>query len=67
MSTPPPGHEDELPLDSPDDDAADDAAADAAADTADGAAGEAAPWADGPGHASTDELPPPEEVPPSPS
>ena len=59
MSSPPPGHGhgSELPLDSPDDFPTDD----------DDSAGEAAPWADGPGHAPAEELPPPDEVPPSPS
>lgn len=33
----------------------------------DGDPGEAAPWADGPGHGASEELPPPDEVPPSPS
>lgn len=65
------GHEDEQPLDSPDDFPVD-------ADDTD--ATEGAPWADGPGHVGTGDLPPPvegvgndlaavpdDEVPPSPS
>jgi hypothetical protein len=57
--TSPAGREGALPLDPPDELPA--------AEPDDPADGGAAPRADDPGHRAVDELPPPDEVPPSPS
>ncbi len=61
--TSPAGREGALPLDPPDELPA----AEPDDPPSGPAGGEAAPRADDPGHRAVDELPPPDEVPPSPS